>query len=625
MKKYFIGIMVVLLQTMAFAQSTVWLPSVQRTTTKITYTFNVKAPDYLADWLLKMPGAPGAGDAVQKQSGGKTYPLIKKTLTWDLGGAYPAATGQIGFKSSPTDNNVKWAHNQNLKNETAVINALNSAVLPMDGNWKLAQTYALIWSESSAPNLTFTEDIPMIDQLKFRRGELAKTTKNGKFYPGIKIPNDVEGYRKAMLDIVNLGRKNLDYRVGKREANNLRGTTTVTINGRREGVYHNGGNPPVFRDLILDEHLNDLAQIQAEWAASTNYMGHDGPPNYNGKNLKSFGARIDHFTPGFISAGEAGGWDTSPEGWMDSETHYRPWFSINHDVMYVGFGAAIGKDGKMRTFGVAASTRPHTAKANSISHTIDLPLKPGQSLEKEKKYYSQDKKTYLQVDKDGYLKLLIDRSREPVKENDTYLWGLATSPLKINGWQVTAYKISNDGFLQAVDANNQVLWTAPKSKPKLDEKGFSQEPIVLTAGGGSTVTSTPSASTAKSTFNKKSALKSLETLQSNEALVSANGAYMFCSAANDGNFAVYGVVGGEPKNFMWGTYQSMKYTLGANYKMILGDDGNLCVLNANNGFLWGSFQQKRYNLSKSTTYNLILTNQGKLNIVNASGQVLWTN
>lgn len=59
------------------------------------------------------------------------------------------------------------------------------------------------------------------------------------------------------------------------------------------------------------------------------------------------------------------------------------------------------------------------------------------------------------------------------------------------------------------------------------------------------------------------------------------------------------------------------------FMAIMQTDGNLCVYDSKKVFKWGSYQNKRYSLGAN--YKLILTNAGKLNIVNPSGAVVWTN
>uniref|UniRef100_UPI00359407AE CAP domain-containing protein n=1 Tax=Persicitalea sp. TaxID=3100273 RepID=UPI00359407AE len=327
-----------------YGQTTIWLPKVDRTESELTYTYSVQAPDYLADWILNTPAA-GSGELIQKTVDGKNYTVIKRIATWDLGGSHPEKTGQIRFDTKLGDMDGTWKFEPKLKDESQVIQALNSAVPPTDGPWKSAIILALKWEGTTLPTLKFTEKISQLDQAKARMVNIAKNTKAGKFYPEVKVPVDVAGYRAAMLEIVNLARKDPDYRSKNKFASNLRDDIAQTTSSQRQKIYHNSPTSSLFDDLQLDDKLNDLAQIQAEWAAKNNYMGHNGPPNYNGVTMVDFGQRTQYFTPGYISAGEAGGWATSPEDWMQGETHFRPWFSIGHDVDFIGFGVAIGGDG----------------------------------------------------------------------------------------------------------------------------------------------------------------------------------------------------------------------------------------------------------------------------------------
>lgn len=474
------GLSLILSSLDARAETSYWLPIVERTPTATTYRYEVKAPDFFKAWLTQRTPL-GGGETVTKNINGQDYVFVKQFFTWDTGGAFPAGTGQIRLDNKAEPQrwaSDDWKNNGEFKNQADLIRALDSGVGPFDNSWRSIDLLALKWDSDTPPQLTFSEEVPLIDQLKARRAELAKQTRPGKFYPEVKVPADLEGYRAVMLEICNLGRRDPDYRKKNKTSSDLRAEYAQTDIGPQK-IHHHSQTPPLFRDIALDERLNDAAQIQAEWAAKTNYMGHDGPPNYQGNNLKDFSPRVVHFAPKYGSAVEAGGWDTSPESWMNSETHYRPWFNIDHDVSIVGFGAAIGGDGKLRTFGVPAATRPHTASAQSASYTFNLPLEPGKELEREKKYPSNDGRHYLIWNQDGNLSIFYPRDLPKQKEKDAWIWNLASSEHKIANWAIGSARISASSQLEVTDKDGKVLWTAPNTKPALSGDQLSQEPVVL--------------------------------------------------------------------------------------------------------------------------------------------------
>jgi hypothetical protein len=165
----------------------------------------------------------------------------------------------------------------------------------------------------------------------------------------MQVPADLAAFRNGMLKLGNLGQNNPDFRKGSRYAADFRGSDAVTSAGR-EKIFKHNQSPPYFKELALDPKLNEACQFQAEYQATIGRSTHDGPRNFKGINLSTFGLRLKHFAPNVGTAGEGAGGPASafdfPEDWMKSETHYRPWFNIGADARTVGLGAAKGRDGK---------------------------------------------------------------------------------------------------------------------------------------------------------------------------------------------------------------------------------------------------------------------------------------
>ncbi|MBE7379993.1 MAG: hypothetical protein F6J95_001100 [Leptolyngbya sp. SIO1E4] len=149
--------------------------------------------------------------------------------------------------------------------------------------------------------------------------------------------------REAMLAIANAARNDAQYRSNNTYANTLTGDTATTDSGT-ERLYRDAD---VMVDLVLNDKLNQAAQIQAEHNAATLSNGHAGPQNHNGEDLQTLAARIAYVN--YESAtGEAAGrgnLENYPTQWMRNETHYRPFFNVGDPFSDIGFGVAKGSDG----------------------------------------------------------------------------------------------------------------------------------------------------------------------------------------------------------------------------------------------------------------------------------------
>ncbi|HEX8200977.1 MAG TPA: CAP domain-containing protein, partial [Isosphaeraceae bacterium] len=194
------------------------------------------------------------------------------------------------------------------------------------------------------------------ERIKARLLTLSRETQAGSVFANTRVPVDLNTFRLSMLAIGNMGRRDPDYRKkhGETVATDLSGQTVLLPadppnhpNGEEPRIFQHHQTPPYFDDLVLNDALNQAAQFQAEYQASTGKPGHDGPENYNGVNLTFFGDRARFFGYTFNLEGEGAGQGTPtdfPEGWMKSNTHYRPWFNVGADVREVGLGIARGED-----------------------------------------------------------------------------------------------------------------------------------------------------------------------------------------------------------------------------------------------------------------------------------------
>jgi hypothetical protein len=346
------------------AGPTYWLPTVQRTPTITNYTYNVRVPDYMVPWILQQTER-GGGQTVAKPINGKSYTFVQQGLTWDTNGSSPARTGQIRIDNlRERGRSNLWKSDSKLKDDRAVIGALDSAALPNPSSpWREVDLLVLRSDGVQPPNLRFSEAVPLVDQVKANQLKLAEQTRAGSYFPDMQVPVNLAAFRNGMLKLGNLGRNNPDYRKGNQYASDFRGENAVTNKGR-EKIYKNNPAPPYFKELTLDPKLNEACQFQAEYQATIGRSTHDGPTNYNGVNLSTFSLRLKHFAPNVGTAGEGAGGPASafdyPESWMKSETHYRPWFSIGADVRTVGLGAAKGRDGKWYFCMIGGTVPPGT-------------------------------------------------------------------------------------------------------------------------------------------------------------------------------------------------------------------------------------------------------------------------
>lgn len=590
----------------AQGQTSLWLPTIERTSTQVTYKFTTKVPDFFADWMQNYP-RPGSAETVQKTINGQNYTLLKRgNISWDTGGSSPAKTGQISFDKGPGMQGDGWRDHPDLKNSAELIRALDAAAVPAVGAWRRAELLALKWDGSGTPNVTLVEEIPPLEQARARLRELAKNTVAGKYYPQVKVPADLNAYRETMLEIANLGRRDPDYRkklTDKKYAKDLGAEYAQTDQGR-EKIYHHSKTPPYFKDLALDYRLNDAAQLQAEWAAQRNYMGHDGPPNYNGTNMKDLGDRQKFFAPSYGSIVEAGGWEDAPEGWMKSDTHYRPWFNVYHDVKYVGFGAAVGGDGKLRAFGVAVGTKPHTDGEQSDSYTFQLPLKPGEQMEREKKYSSNDGRQYLIWNKDGNLQIFYFRDPQPKGEKDEWVWGLANSPHKISPQEIKSVRMSASGHLEVLGENDKVRWTAPNTKLSLGWTDVSQDPVVLGEGGAQPARNETPPPAATATPPPATTAKPAPVTTAKPSPAAADSFKMPLPPGT--------------------TLQRAKRYVSSDGKhyLILQDDNNLVIRRvSDDGFVWGLNEQPNVDYKKANAARV--TDQRRFTVVDSANREIW--
>lgn len=113
-----------------------------------------------------------------------------------------------------------------------------------------------------------------LDQIKSSLLDLAKNTQPGSYYNDIVVPVNIDEFRDNLLRMSNLARQDPDYRTkhGEKLATNLSGDKTA----EGEIIYKSSQTPPYFVDLVINDKLNQAAQLQAEYLASSNNKGGTG-------------------------------------------------------------------------------------------------------------------------------------------------------------------------------------------------------------------------------------------------------------------------------------------------------------------------------------------------------------
>ncbi|MCU0390929.1 MAG: CAP domain-containing protein [Thermoflexibacter sp.] len=203
----------------------------------------------------------------------------------------------------------------------------------------------------------------------------------------------------AMLQLMNEARQNPNYR-------------------RASGCKTALALPSNLTPLVFDDRLTNTAQEQADYQARIRQVTHDNR-NYRDNNDGGYGARMDKYLRNIGTAEACGGSEQladEPIGWMKSETHYRPTWNLDNQVMNaVGFGIAKGSDNVWYTVAVWANlpspssslkiTQP--VKGNSTSNNSNAKsigkyeLNPGDRIYENEKMVSANGRFQLRGTSDG--------------------------------------------------------------------------------------------------------------------------------------------------------------------------------------------------------------------------------
>jgi len=99
--------------------------------------------------------------------------------------------------------------------------------------------------------------------------------------------------------------------------------------------------PTSLKPMRPNEKLNQAAQIQADYCAQMNQLTQDQPRNRSRFKVPDRLKEVGYHGQAWEAGGAGAPLAEYPTDWMKSETHYRPWWSLdapNEDD--VGFGVA---------------------------------------------------------------------------------------------------------------------------------------------------------------------------------------------------------------------------------------------------------------------------------------------
>ncbi len=607
----------------AWGQTAYWLPSMETTPTEKIYRYGTKLPDDFGRALAEH------GQVVTREVEGEQRRFVEVSLDWDTGGsANPADRGKVSIHKGDGWG-AEWLPDYpTLRDNPAVVKALDAAVSSEHETWRFADLLVLIVEGDENPNLTLRVPIPEAGQIKARMQDIAETTVPGKFFPNqVQIPENLEEMRKEMLALGNLGRRDPNFRQKSQYANDLTGETATGMGGPNK-IFRNNPQPPYFDDLGLHPKLNRAAQFMAEYYAKTDGNArmpgdrkHDAPgEKWEGAKMDALGDRLDHFAPGVGTAGEGlagpGAADIAPETWMRSETHYRPWFNLGADVKSMGLGAArtdkgwyfckIGgtelPEGEVelaaQTPAPATTSEPPPASGNPDSS--GFPISGGESLTPGDKIVSKSGSKALVFNPDGNLVVVEN-------PDDRFVWGLNL----LNGVPFTQGKqvrMTKEGKLELLDAAGKPIWSVPAAAAvpgsvlDLTDNGILQilKPDGSVAWASADVSNLPIAGGRE--------LKQLDRAIS----VSGNHTLVFNP---DGNV----VVAKNPSlEFVWGLnlLEGVPFAHGKGLQMT--ESGSFTLFDGEGAVVWSVPKE---NPTPGST--LDLTADGVLQVVRPDGSVAW--
>lgn len=288
--------------------------------------FDVQIPADVAAMVLKTAAAPGRGSdtkprykRIAHQVNGASLIFHSNELSWDGDGLAKGEltwTVEAGFGAEWKDLNTS---DPLYKGFSAAIKAQAANVMD---NWKSARVF--IYQGAKLPaNFRLNEDGSY--------GEMTAVAKATKLLKDLSPKAKLNDNEKASV---------------------LQALLVITNDIRANSEYRKQNDCKLFRDLPsglkplkYDGALIRAAQNQAEYCAKVKEATHD----QDDPIMADLGKRMAFFKAKDLPAYEAAGGGSlsdCPTVWMKSETHFRPWWNLDGQVVNsVGFGFAKSADG----------------------------------------------------------------------------------------------------------------------------------------------------------------------------------------------------------------------------------------------------------------------------------------
>lgn len=470
------------------AQERYWLGRVDGT----EYLFDTPLPPNFVEKILAADPNKYVMDKSPREFppqtvNGTQYSFVKTQITYDKP---QFEKGEVALVRKAGTTNMLWVNGQM---SSAVGKPLAAQLpTPKQGEWKSLDVVILISPNAETPKLRLP--VPQTTLAKLKMSELGQKTQAGLYYPAVKIPANLDDFRAQMLAYGNAGRQDANFR----KDNGSQTVTDLSLDTVRTDVYKNGKKtgqtqmeqvfrqsetPPFFADHVLNDKLNQAAQFQAEYQASINKLGHDGPQSYRdpktGKNVNLFdlGQRADFFgVASVVEAAGQGGLGDYPHSWMAGETHFRPWFNVTGCYPQIGYGAAMAANGTWYFVAVPeidtncvnpgpaaqpkpadASTSAPTSPAASTGTAQEnsFPLLADHAIVRGQKYPSASGNHYLIFQPDGNVVVYTAAGQ--------YVWGLQS--VTPNYSKAQSVQMQKDGNLVVRGANDAYIWSALTQNP----------------------------------------------------------------------------------------------------------------------------------------------------------------
>jgi hypothetical protein len=288
-----------------------------------------------------------------EEIGGAAHTVIRSQVTWDKD---LIDNGQVAFARDGMLRDMSWWMKLDQKDAgwPELAKALRKDATK-SGTWSHMDILVVTSPPAGEP---LRLPVPAGELAVRRMVELSGETKAGTYYPNVKVPKDLDGFRAQMLAFSNAGRRDPDFRKNHRTATvtDLSLNEVITKGGAKEKVFRENDTPPYFSDQKSDPALDKMAQFQAEYNASREAPAtpdlHNGPARFTFEgrtaSMLGLGERSAFFgAPSNVVEGAAGptGVGSLPLGWMTTDTHFRPFFNVDGSYPIVGYGAAQSAKG----------------------------------------------------------------------------------------------------------------------------------------------------------------------------------------------------------------------------------------------------------------------------------------